>query len=144
LEESVNTKDWKIRVFTFILALVEVNARLAHSFFTQSDALSQLDFRRLLAKEVMDFSFVVGKGDRKRSRRSMEPVASACGVETAPVYAGTWTGTHWQLLSSKYPQHICNTVGCRKLIRTYCKCMIGFWMCPACIGMHIAQVAEAS
>jgi hypothetical protein len=22
--------------------------------------------------------------------------------------------------------------------------MIGFWMCPACIGMHIAQVAEAS
>ncbi len=74
------TKDWKMRVFTFILAVVEVNARLAHSFFTQSDALSQLDFRRLLVKEVMNFSFVVGKGDRKRSRRSMERVASACGV----------------------------------------------------------------
>ena len=34
LEESVNTEDWKIRVFTFILAVVEVNARLAHSFFS--------------------------------------------------------------------------------------------------------------
>jgi hypothetical protein len=22
--------------------------------------------------------------------------------------------------------------------------MTGFWLCPACIGMHIAQVAEAS
>jgi hypothetical protein len=33
LEESINTKDWKIRVFTFILAVVEVNARLAHSLF---------------------------------------------------------------------------------------------------------------
>jgi hypothetical protein len=33
LKESVNTKDWKIRVFTFIPAVVEVNARLAHSFF---------------------------------------------------------------------------------------------------------------
>ena len=26
LEESINTKDWKIRVFTFILAVVEVNS----------------------------------------------------------------------------------------------------------------------
>jgi hypothetical protein len=33
LEKSVNTKDWKIRVFTFFLAVVEVNARLAHSVF---------------------------------------------------------------------------------------------------------------
>jgi hypothetical protein len=32
LEESVNTKDWKITVFTFMIAVVEVNARLAHSF----------------------------------------------------------------------------------------------------------------
>ncbi|KAI2500665.1 Transposase IS4 [Fragilaria crotonensis] len=144
LEESINTKDWKIRVFTFILAVVEVNARLAHSYFSQSDTLSQLEFRRLLAKELMEFSFVVNTGTRKRTRRSMEPVASVCGVETAPVYAGNWTGTQWQFLSTKYPQHICKTVGCKKRIRTYCKCMIGFWMCPACIGMHIAQIAEAS
>ena len=87
LEESINTKDWKIRVFTFILAVVEVNSRLAYKFFTQSDSLSQLQFRRLLAKELMDFSFVVNRDNRKRSRRSMEAVAPTCGVETAPVYA---------------------------------------------------------
>ena len=144
LEESINTKDWKIRVFTFILAVVEVNSRLAYKFFTQSDSLSQLQFRRLLAKELMDFSFVVNRDNRKRSRRSMEAVAPTCGVETAPVYATTWSGTEWRYLSSKYPQHFCKTVGCNKRIRTYCKCMKGFWLCPACIGMHIAQVAEAS
>jgi hypothetical protein len=44
LEESVNTKDWKIRVFSSILAVAEVNVQLAHSIFSQSDALSQLDF----------------------------------------------------------------------------------------------------
>jgi hypothetical protein len=32
LEEGINTKDWKIRVFTFILAVIEVNARLAYQF----------------------------------------------------------------------------------------------------------------
>ena len=44
-EESISTKDWKIRVFMFVLAVVKVNARLALSFFTQSDTLSQLEFR---------------------------------------------------------------------------------------------------
>ncbi len=33
LEESVNTKDWRISVCTFILAVVEVNTRLAQSLF---------------------------------------------------------------------------------------------------------------
>jgi hypothetical protein len=44
------------------LAVVEVNARLAHFIFSQSDALSQLNFRQLLVKELMDFSFVVNAG----------------------------------------------------------------------------------
>ena len=35
-------------------------------------------------------------------------------------------------------------IGCNKCIRTYCKCMKGFWLCPACIGMHISQLAETS
>jgi hypothetical protein len=34
LEESINTKDWKLRVFTFEMALIEVNARLAVAYFT--------------------------------------------------------------------------------------------------------------
>ena len=144
LETSINTKDWKNRVFTFILAVVEVNARLAYQFFATQDSISQLEFRRMLAKEMMDFSFVVNKDNRKRSRRSMEAVAPICGVETAPVYATEWTGTEWRCLSSKYPQHFCKTIGCNQRIRTYCKCTVGFWLCRACIGMHIAQVAEAS
>ena len=141
LEESINTKDSKIRVFTFILAVVEVNSQLVYQYFTQSGLLRQLQFRRMLAKELMDFSFVVNRGNKKQSRRSVDPVAPICGVEMAPVYATSWNGTEWMCLSSKYPQHICKTVGCNKHIRTYCKCMRGFWLCPACVCMHIAQVA---
>ena len=32
LEESWATKDWKHRVFSFIISLVEVNARLSHGY----------------------------------------------------------------------------------------------------------------
>jgi hypothetical protein len=144
LEESISTKDWKIRVFMFVLAVVEVNARLAHSFFTQSDTLSQLEFRRLLAKELMEFSLTDNSPSKRRSRRNMVPVSTQCGVETAPLYAGNWTGTEWHFMSTKYPQHVCKTIGCKNRVRTYCGYMIGFWLCPTCIGIHIAQVAEAS
>ena len=33
-EESINTKDWKLRVFTFVMALIEVNVGLAVAYFT--------------------------------------------------------------------------------------------------------------
>ena len=145
LEESLNTKDWKLRVFSFVLALVEVNARLAFAFFTTRDtAMSQLEFRRKLAKELLDFSFVSNKGERSKSKRGSGLGTMNCGVETAPPYAGTWNGTKWELLSSRYPQHVCRTLGCQKCIRTYCRCMVGNWMCPTCIGIHIASVVDSS
>jgi Transposase IS4 len=144
LEESISTKDWRIRVFSFVLALVEVNARLAHAFFSRSVTMSQLEFRRKLAKELLDYSFSINAvGRNKRKRRSDLP-ESICGVETAPLYATNWTGTSWEFLATKYPQHFCKTVGCQKRVRTYCKCMIGHWRCPTCIGIHIASLDEAS
>ncbi len=44
LEERISSKDWKIRVFMFILALVEVNAWLAVAFITKSPTMNELEF----------------------------------------------------------------------------------------------------
>jgi hypothetical protein len=65
--------------------------------------MSQLEFRRKLAKELIDFSFVSNKGERSKSKRGSGLGTMNCGVETAPPYAGTWNGTKWELLSSRYP-----------------------------------------
>jgi hypothetical protein len=68
---------------------------------------------------------------RKKSKQVSELISSMCGVETAPLFAGSLTGTKWEILTSKYPQHVCQTLGCQKRIRTYCRCcMVGNWMCP--------------
>lgn len=144
LEESISTKDWNIRVFMFILALVEVNARLAVAFFTKSPTMNQLEFRRKLAKELLEYSYALHSSGRGKRKRDTGVCPSLCGVETAPPYASLWTGTEWQYLSSKYGQHICRTIKCQKRIRTYCRCMIGHWMCPTCIGIHIASKDNAS
>ncbi|KAI2496884.1 Transposase IS4 [Fragilaria crotonensis] len=135
LEASLSTKDWKIRVFTFILALVEVNARLAYAYFSGSELLNQIEFRRKLAKELLDYSYQV-----RGQRRVHEGLcASTCGEETAPRFAGQWTGTEWTQLATMYPQHVCKTYNCTRRIRTYCRCKIGYWLCPTCIGIHIAS-----
>ena len=137
LEDSVCTKDWKIRVFTFIIAIVEVNGRLAWSRFGEKPTITQIEeFRRLLAKERLDFSFQA----RGRRRRPDDYLCrSVCCEETAPKFAGHWTGTEWTRLNTMYAQHVCKTFNCNKRVRTYCRCKVGFWMCSVCIGIHIAS-----
>ncbi|KAI2510975.1 Transposase IS4 [Fragilaria crotonensis] len=125
LEESISTKDWKLRVFTFVLALIEVNARLAIAYFVKRPPMSQLDFRRTLAKELFSFSSTMNRDERSKSKQGSMLMTSKCGVETAPPSAGSWSGTKWELLASRYPQHVCHTLGCQKRIRTYCKIMVG-------------------
>jgi hypothetical protein len=108
--------------------------------FSQSDVLGQLDFRQLLAEELMDVSFIVNAGNKKMLRRSMEPAA---GVETAPVYQVGLERKDSSSLQANTRSTFARQWAAKKQIRTYCKCMTGFWMCPACICMHIAQIAEA-
>ena len=136
LEESLSTKDWKIRVFSFIIAIIEVNARLARSHFGGLTALSQLEFRRLLAKELLEYSMQV-RGRRQKHEDYL--CRSACGEETAPKFAGHWNGTEWTMLSTMYAQQVCRTLHCNKRIRTYCRCKVGYWLCSVCIGRHIAS-----
>jgi hypothetical protein len=96
------------------------------------------------SNSIQHFAFPLNRGKHTKPKRDSGLLESKCGVETAPPYAGTWTGARWEFLSSKYPQHVCKTIGCPKRIRTYCKCMIGHWMCQMCIGIHIASVVEHS
>ena len=141
LEMSMSTKDWKILVFKFLMAIVEVNARLAYAFFNKLDSTpNQLDFGQQLAKELLEFSASLHRRGRSKRKRDSGAVASISKLETAPAYASSWTGTEWEYLSGKYSQqHVCRTYKCQKRIRTYCRCMIGHWMCPTCVGIHIAS-----
>jgi len=67
LEESISTKDWQVRVFMLVLELFKVNARLvAITFFTTSHAMRQLEFRRKLAKELIDYSYSLNRDGRAK------------------------------------------------------------------------------
>ena len=117
----MSTKDWNIRVFLFIIALVEVNARLAWSHFSDMPPITQLEFRRLLAKELVEYS-LQARGRRRKADKF--ECRSVCGEGTAPKFAGHWTGSEWTKLATTYPQRVCRTLNGNKRIRTYCRCKV--------------------
>ena len=54
LEESGATKVRKHHVFSFIISLVEVNARLPQGYFNDEFPLPQVIFRKQLARELKE------------------------------------------------------------------------------------------
>jgi hypothetical protein len=84
------------------------------AYFTQSKTAPQLEFRRQLAKELIDYSYKAAGIDRRKNKRSEAAMASGCGVETAPHFAGNWNGDDWEVLTIRYPQHVCRALNCKK------------------------------
>ena len=107
------------RSLSFIISLVEVNARLSHGYFNEELPLPQVLFQKQLARELIEYSEkVVGTAGRKK-HDVQEVEGVLCFEKVAPLHAGTWTGTEWTYLHTEYPQHICRTFNCKKRIRTY-------------------------
>ena len=139
LEESWAIKDWKHQVFSFIISLVEVNARLSHGCFNEDLPLPQVIFWKQLARELIEYSEKVVGTLRRRKQDVQEVEEVLCFEETASLHARTWTGIEWIYLHTEYPQHICRTLNYQKQIRTYCNCNIGYWLCRECIDKHIER-----
>jgi Transposase IS4 len=126
LEESWATKDWEHRVFSFIIYLVEVNARLSHGYFNDELPLTHILFWKQLARELIEYSEKDERTVRRRKQDVQEVEEVLCYEETAPLHARTWTGTEWTYLHTEYPQRICRPPNCKKQIRTYCSFNIGY------------------
>ena len=86
--------------------MVEVNARLSHGYFNDELPLPQVIFWKQLARELIEYS-EKGVGTVRRRKQDVQEVEEVlCYEETAPLHAGTWTGTEWTYLYTEYPQHI--------------------------------------
>jgi hypothetical protein len=91
------------------------------------------------------FSLRLSTSEKNKSKQDFGLASMIWGIKTTPQdYAGSWSGTKWELLTHKYPQHICWMLGCQKCTSMHCECMVGNWMCPSCSGIHIASVVEGS
>ena len=92
----------------------------------------------LPAKELLDYSFQGGGRQRVHAEGFC---AATCKEETAPDLRDNGqvpSGQSLQQCTSN--MSVRHTTAVTRRIITYCRCKIGFWMCPTtCIGIHIAS-----
>jgi len=71
LEYVWATKYWPHRPFSFLLAISEVNTNLAEAYFTRNSApRPQLEFRKLLAKDLINNKYLEDEQNKLTIRRS--------------------------------------------------------------------------
>lgn len=138
IEESNKTTRWENRVHNFLTAVSETNARCAaHKIFGYDD-LSQIEFRRRLAKELIHNPYrqrqeaVIRVSPRKRL---LKVVHGLCHIPAGKTFQ------HGRLVNcaGKYNQWKC--YGCPARVRTYCKCIPGHILCEDCWVKHIFDAA---
>ena len=147
IEDSWRTKRWAVRVFSFILAISEVNAFLAYRYFIWNKnlqpELTLIEFRRKLALQLIRNEHrkrdLVEKGlldeQQRKSKRNHGQIAHT--LLTAPDHASFFSNDRWTChAQTKYPQYVCRAPGCKRRIRTYCQCNPGHWLCDRCFIDH--------
>eukprot|EP00977_Amphora_coffeiformis_P000513 scaffold130_cov151-Amphora_coffeaeformis.AAC.2 len=143
LEETWKTNRWESRVFAFLLAITEVNCRLAHTNIYGADPISQQDFRRQFAKALIYNPYQTSQEGYPRvsPRKGPPEAAAACHRrESLPPYR-TWNGGKMVHCRTQYIQLKCS--GCHSKTRQYCPCYPGSTIPPLYPAPFFVYCAKA-
>jgi hypothetical protein len=143
LEETWFTTRWANRVFAYLMATSEVNTNLAETEFGHSKMRRpQLEFRRLLAKDLIENAYHQ-EASKPPSSRSSKRKRDLHGHELIklPQYR-KFRKNQIVKSKSKYPYNYCECKGSR--VRTYCRCTQGLLLCSACFVTHCNGEATAA
>jgi hypothetical protein len=139
LESAWKTKCWANRQFTFLLSVAEVNAEMARARATKAPAKPMLDFRRRLAKMMLE---------NRLNAHGVAPNSPICPrrVSNTPHVLkkrernkGKYDPERHQFkrVNTEYLARPCTV--CRKDTRDYCSCDPSIDLCSACFGAQRAQ-----
>ena len=143
LEDTWVTHRWPLRVFSFILAISEVNTYKAMKYFvwdSDENIPTLLQFRKTLALLLINNDYLK-REDQKTTRKSNRKRQREHCLSIAPPHASKFSGGRWKKTAkARYQQYVCRGLGCRKQTRTYCACDVGIWLCKDCHLKHVLEV----
>jgi hypothetical protein len=140
IEHTITTTRWEMRVFSFVLAVSEVNAFLAYRFFCRPDSVPTLQqFRHKLAWQLIKNRFLIQEESAEQN-----VVHTVHQLMNAPPHATKFQNGVWICnASQRYQNYPCTVKRCGETVKrckTYCSCTPGKWICKYCHGGHV--VAE--
>ena len=137
LEETWKTNRWACRVFAFLLAVTEVNCRLLQTNLYNQPSLSQQEFRKQFAKELIHNKYI-SQGEERSVRKSARLSLPEHRLVSLPKNR-TFKKTTIVFCKTAYIQLVCS--GCsQKRVRTYCPCSPGRIICSSCFADHVRLV----
>ena len=141
LEEVWKTSRWSNRVFQFLLAVTEVNTRLALKRIYNQNTGSQQEFRRSFAHAlIFNHYYETEKGIKSPTRQKRRRYSQHSLVSLPPYK--TFQGANIVKCKTKYIQLKCSS--CPKRTRTYCQCCLGVPLCKECFTIHCMDVSTPS
>jgi hypothetical protein len=141
LEESWRTMRWATRVFQFLLAVTEVNVRLADEYLYHRKHATQLELRRMLAKDLIFNHYY----DDERKQTSLRPARvkrSIHSFEKLPPHK-TWKGDRMINCRTKCIQLKCSFCHSKRT-NAYCNCSPGVVLCHDCFVVHCLEAQSPS
>ena len=145
IEDVWVTERWQTRVFSFFLAVTEVNCFYAMRYFVWKNdpgfkGITFQHSRKKLANSLIHNDLDATKKDYWWSLRQSNGTLHE--KMTAPAHAKLFLGKgKWDLSAkSKYQQYVCKGPRCKKQVRTYCICNPGHWLCDQCFCCHVLKV----
>lgn len=137
VEGTIITTRWEMRVFSFLLAVSEVNAFLTYRFFCKPDIMPTLqEFRHKLAWQLIKNRWIMEQDAGEQQE--------ACAIHQlmkAPPHATKFARGRWNCTAKlRYQNYPCTVRNCGeppKRVRTYCSCHPGKWICQYCHAAHV-------
>lgn len=146
LEREFEVRDWPKRQFLALTAISEANAYAFMNYDVQERRKyepqanypfdSLVAFRRELARQLIGFDASQGPTPEPSPKRLRSRHSEEHELVKAPVYTGRYVdGQGWTTVNTKYSKRTCAGPGCKKEIRTYCKCSRTKFWCSDCFYM---------
>ena len=139
LESIWATRRWPNRVFCFLIAITEVNVKLAAEYFGTTPKMSMLQSRRLIA-EAFITNDKIQEERLGRTVMRLRPAVVCHGLMTVPSFQ-RYNGVKFVKAGTRFPQRKCTT--CGRKVRTYCQCNPNNAMCQTCHTKHCVDLATA-
>ena len=141
IKEAWRTTNWCICVFSFILAITEVNAFLMMKFFGGWKG-TQLEFRKKLAYELIHNALDVD-GAITRSLVSVRPANNAHHAYISFPPFSKWIDGKWKKVFVRgYQQMTCSGDSCTKRVRKVCICDPTSVLCSRCYTNHLVTASN--
>ncbi len=143
IEETWTTICWACRVFSFLLAVTEVNVYLTMRHFVWDDTsqITLVAFRQALAWQLVTNNLSHANDPELRRSKRRRNLGVLHDLETAPKHAKYHDGKKWVTeAKTKYPQYTCSHPRCDTRTRTYCVCNPNNWLCKDHWKIHFGKV----